>query len=116
MTKQIPALPARAHSEEGNKKTDSTEPANSSAKLFDLRFIIGGLFAVYGVVLTAYSLTTAAGENLAKTDGMRINLLTGVGMLLVGAFFFLWGYVRPVRPDIGEDEAEHSSTAAGAFE
>ena len=71
----------------------------SGRRLFDLRWVIGGLFVVYGVVLTVVGLLDS-GTALHKASGVRINLWTGIGMLLVGAFFVAWCLLRPLRrPD-----------------
>ena len=35
--------------------------------------------------------------DLRKSAGMRINLWTGLGMLLLGLLFLLWAFMRPVQ-------------------
>ncbi|MEJ7636237.1 hypothetical protein [Aeromicrobium sp.] len=64
--------------------------------LFDIRFIIGGLIGVYGVILTLLGLFNATEEELAKGDGLNINLWAGLGMLVVGLAFVAWARLRPV--------------------
>ena len=49
------------------------------AGLFDLRLIIAVLFGVYGVVLTIVGLGFTSDEDLAKADGLNINLWSGLG-------------------------------------
>ena len=44
-----------------------------TAGLFDLRFIIGGLLTVYGLILTALGTFRATDEELARGDGFNIN-------------------------------------------
>ena len=76
-------------------RTDIAEGGESGstgkkvAKLFDLRLLIGGLFTVYGIVLIIAGLADGKKE-LAKASGIRINLWTGLGMLVVGLLFLLW--------------------------
>jgi hypothetical protein len=72
-----------------------------TAGLFDLRFIIGGLLTVYGVILTALGIFNATDEELARGDGLNINLWAGIGMLVVGLGFAVWARWRPlvVPPD-----------------
>jgi membrane-bound ClpP family serine protease len=64
--------------------------------LFDIRFIIGGLIGLYGVILVLLGLFNASDEELARGDGLNINLWAGLGMLVVGILFIVWARVRPV--------------------
>jgi hypothetical protein len=74
------------------------DPDDRSNKLFDLRLLIGGLFTLYGLMVGGAGLFDSASD-LHKSDGLRINLWTGLGMLLLGALFLLWAFLRPVdRP------------------
>lgn len=66
----------------------------TAARLFDIRRIIGGLFALYGVIVTIAGLT-ASDADLDKAEGVNINLWTGLGMLLLGLFFLTWLKLRP---------------------
>jgi len=78
---------------------ESKTPTSAASKLFDLRVLIGGLFTVYGIVLTIVgALATEAA--LAKAAGININLWLGLGMLLLGAFFLLWWRLRPLHRDV----------------
>lgn len=69
----------------------------TAARLFDIRRIIGGLFVLYGVVVTLAGLT-ASDADLDKAEGVNINLWTGLGMLGLGVFFLVWLWLRPVAP------------------
>ena len=53
------------------------------AGLFDIRFVIGGLIGLYGVILVLLGLFNATDEELARGDGMNINLWGGIGMVVV---------------------------------
>jgi hypothetical protein len=69
----------------------------TAARIFDLRRIIGGLFVVYGVIVTIAGLTDSDAE-IDKAQGININLWTGLGMLALGIFFLLWLWLRPAAP------------------
>jgi xanthine/uracil/vitamin C permease (AzgA family) len=69
----------------------------TAARLFDIRRIIGGLFAVYGVIVTIAGLT-ASDADIDKAEGVNINLWTGLGMLVLGLFFLAWLKLRPTAP------------------
>ena len=74
-----------------------------AANLFDLRRIIGGLFVLYGVVLTIVGLTDSAAE-VHKASGLRINLIAGLGMLALGIIFLIWAFTRPLGRQLREEE------------
>lgn len=67
-----------------------------TAGAFDVRTIIGGLLGVYGVILVALGIFRATEEELARGDGLNINLWAGLGMLVVGIGFLVWVRLRPI--------------------
>ncbi|UGT45488.1 hypothetical protein LTV02_19770 [Nocardia yamanashiensis] len=68
--------------------------------LFDIRTIVGGLLAAYGVILIVVALTYDSTVQHMKTGGIDVNLWAGIGMLAAGIVFFAWVRLRPVRqPD-----------------
>ncbi|MER7051661.1 hypothetical protein [Streptomyces sp. NPDC000351] len=69
----------------------------TAARLFDIRQIIGGLFVVYGVIVTIAGLV-ASDDEIDKAQGVNINLWTGLGMLVLGLFFLAWLKLRPTAP------------------
>jgi hypothetical protein len=79
------------------------ESGKKTVGLFDIRFIIGALIGVYGLILTYLGLFHATDEELARGDGLNINLWAGLGMVAVGAAFAVWARLRPV---IVPDDAE----------
>src|SRR3954466_14359928 len=93
-----------AEGRDEDEQTTGTREAQA-ANLFDLRRIIGGLFLLYGVVLTIAGLTDSDAE-VAKAAGVRINLYAGVGMLLLGGFFVAWALLRPLGRQLQEEEAK----------
>ena len=89
-------------------ETDVDEAAAArAANRFDIRRIIGGLFALYGVVLV---ITGIVGSHTVKhkAAGININLWTGIGMLVFGALMIFWGFARPVMPEPPETRGEGS--------
>lgn len=83
-----------------NSKQGELSPVLKSAasKLFDIRVMIGGLFVVYGLMLTIAGFFTSAAD-LAKAAGININLWLGLGMLALGVFFLVWARVDPQHPE-----------------
>jgi quinol-cytochrome oxidoreductase complex cytochrome b subunit len=73
------------------------ETARKAANRFDLRRIIGGVFIVYGVILTVVGII---GSDTVKNKaaGINVNLWTGLAMLAVGAMMVAWALMRPVEP------------------
>jgi hypothetical protein len=73
------------------------QPVRGRVSLFDLRWILAFLFAVYGIVITLMGLFahaktyTASGQNV----GINVNLWTGIPMLVLAILFALWAVLRP---------------------
>jgi hypothetical protein len=86
----------------------STAPKSAAARLFDLRSLIGGLFVLYGIMLTVAGISPSQ-ANLAKADHININLWMGIGMLVLGLLFLLWWRLNPVRPTEPDDPASSGS-------
>src|SRR4051812_430945 len=84
-----------------------------AANLFDLRRIIGGLFVLYGVVLTIVGLGDSDAE-IKKAAGVHINLYAGLGMLLLGVVFIAWALLRPLGKQLQEEEAKRASASEGS--
>jgi hypothetical protein len=78
------------------------------ANLFDLRRIIAGLFLLYGVVLTIVGLGDSDKE-IAKSAGVHINLIAGIGMIVIGGLFLLWALTRPLGKQLQEEEAKKAA-------
>ncbi|MFC8361982.1 hypothetical protein ACFUIY_19205 [Streptomyces griseorubiginosus] len=78
----------------------------TAARIFDLRRIIGGLFVLYGIIVTIAGINPSD-SSLDKSEGININLWTGLGMLLLGIFFLVWLKLKPVAPvQVNEDEGD----------
>ncbi|MDN4160849.1 hypothetical protein [Nocardioides abyssi] len=79
------------------------------AGVLDIRNIIGGLLATYGVILTLVGLLGDA--ETEKTGGTNANLWAGLAMLVVGLAFIAWAALRPTY--VPDGAADHSEDAAG---
>lgn len=80
-----------------------------AANLFDLRRIIGGVFVLWGILLTILGITESDAE-IQKAAGVNINLYAGIGMLIVGLIFLVWAFTRPLGQEIAESEEASRST------
>jgi drug/metabolite transporter (DMT)-like permease len=87
----------------GTKSATAEQGASKAIDLFDLRRIIGGLFAVYGVLLTLLGIFGTHVEK-TKAAGININLWTGLGMVVFAAFMLTWAITRPLSHQIGAEE------------
>jgi hypothetical protein len=79
--------------------TDLEGQSATAARIFDLRRIIGGLFVLYGIIVTITGITDDQAA-IDKAQGININLWTGIAMLLLGVFFLAWLKLRPTPPPL----------------
>ncbi|MEU1479427.1 hypothetical protein [Streptomyces sp. NPDC005760] len=84
--------------------TELQAKSATAARIFDLRRIIGGLFVLYGIIVTIAGINPSD-SSLDKSEGVNINLWTGLGMLALGIFFLIWLKLKPAAP-VRVDEAE----------
>ncbi|WP_433295341.1 hypothetical protein ACQP2F_35535 [Actinoplanes sp. CA-030573] len=84
--------------------TDEPEPKVSrrTTRLFDVRLVIGGLFVIYGVIVTLLGIFDSSAE-IDKAQGVRINLWSGLIMLAFGLLMLLWLKLSP--PDSPSEPA-----------
>ena len=73
-----------------------------AANLFDVRRFIGGLFAIYGVILLVLGLG-ASDADIEKAAGWNLNLWVGVAMLITAALFLAWAFARPLGQEIVDE-------------
>jgi hypothetical protein len=88
--------------------TDEEERAAArAANRFDIRRIIGALFAVYGVVLTV---TGLVGSHTVKhkAAGINIDLWTGLAMIVFAVIMIAWALLRPTMPEPPETRGQGS--------
>lgn len=69
---------------------------NQTAGAFDIRNIIGIVIGVFGVILVVVGLFFSPADELAKSGGIRANLIAGIVMILGAAVFIAWSLLRPV--------------------
>jgi hypothetical protein len=72
--------------------------AARAANRFDIRRIIGFLFALYGAVLVIVGIVGSS-EVKNKAAGIDIDLWSGLGMLVFAALMLTWAFSRPVEPE-----------------
>jgi xanthine/uracil/vitamin C permease (AzgA family) len=87
--------------------------AARAANLFDVRRFIGGLFAIYGVILFVLGFGASDAE-VEKAAGVNVNLWTGLAMLIVAAIFIAWAFLRPLSEELDEEQSESVGARAGS--
>ena len=97
MSEQHDHSPSQRHGEERH-----------TAGAFDIRSLIALLVGIYGIVLVIVGIVSHSDSDLAKSDGVNINLWTGLGMVVVAAAMQIWATLRPVivpsDSEIAEDD------------
>jgi NADH:ubiquinone oxidoreductase subunit 4 (subunit M) len=76
-----------------------------AATLFDIRRIIGGLFLLYGITLTVLGFG-ASDEDLQRAEGVNVNLLVGITMLVMAALFIAWALWCPLGRELAKQSDE----------
>ncbi len=94
---------------ENTSPSEPDAPKSAAARLFDIRLLIGGLFTLYGVILTVDGFFTSDKER-AKASNININLWLGIGMLVVGIIFLTWQRLSPLRREIDPDDETTEQT------
>ena len=67
---------------------------------------------LYGVILFVLGIG-ASDADVEKAAGLNVNLWTGLAMLLVGAFFLVWAFTRPLSAQLEETESEPAGGRPG---
>jgi hypothetical protein len=81
--------------------------AARAANRFDIRRLIGGLFVLYGLILTLMGIFGSA-HTKHKAAGVNVDLWTGLAMIVVGALMITWALTRPVQPEPPETRGRGS--------
>jgi hypothetical protein len=88
--------------------TDEEEVAAArAANRFDIRRLIGGLFALYGLILLLLGLFGSHAIK-HKAAGINVDLWTGLGMLVFAALMLFWAFSKPTVPEPPETRGEGS--------
>jgi len=82
------------------EQSEGAAGTKRAARLFDVRRVIGGLFVVYGVIVTLLGIFDSKAE-IDKAQGVRINLWMGIAMLVVGLLMLLWLRLNPPETPAG---------------
>ena len=93
--------------------SDSEEERRAAAaRLFDVRRVIGGLFVVYGLIVGGIGLFDGR-TAIEKAEGVRVNLWSGIAMLVLGLLFLAWQRWRPAgAPERPADTVENEEGPA----
>jgi hypothetical protein len=74
---------------------NTSETGAHKAGLFDIRFVIGALMGLYGVILLITGFFTSD-KQLARADGFNVNIVGGIAMIVTAVLFGLWARLRPI--------------------
>ena len=66
------------------------------AGAFDIRNFIAALLGLYGLVLLLDGLIGTTDAEIAKAQGVNVNLWTGIALLVAAGAFAGWARLRPV--------------------
>ena len=70
----------------------------------DIRYPIGFLFSIIGIMLTIFGLVTGSNAELYKRSlGINVNLWTGLGMIIFGCIMLVFAY-RTTKKKAGKKE------------
>jgi hypothetical protein len=81
----------------------TSDQSTHKAGLFDIRFIIAALMGIYGVILLVTGFFTSDSQ-LNRADGLNVNIVGGIGMIITSVVFATWARLRPT---IVPDHVEH---------
>jgi len=99
--------------DETDRPDEQAEKVSAAARLFDVRRVIGGLFTVYGVIVTLIGAFDSPAE-IHKAQGVRINLWIGLAMLALGLLMLLWLRLSAsLAPDTTRDTGDRPPDRAG---
>ena len=83
----------------------SEDQVEKATSLLDIRKIIGGLLAVYGLLLLGAGLFASEAEK-EKAAGVNINLWVALALIVAAALFLAWGFTRPLVDEFEEADEE----------
>jgi len=84
------------HTNEAADGDTGGDTGGHKAGAFDIRMFIGVLLGLYGLVLLLTGIFGTDDAALAKSNGVNVNIWTGIALLVAGAVFISWARLRPV--------------------
>ncbi len=75
----------------------------------DIKIPIGLMFVIFGAILTVLGLATIGNDMYELSVGSNINLYSGIGMLIFGAFMLIISdlkFKKKLTDSLGVDEEE----------
>ena len=104
----VPGTGAGDQAATGAEISDEDEvQATRAANRFDIRRLIGGLFALYGLILLVLGIVGSSNVK-HKAAGINVDLWTGNGMLVFAALMIFWALSRPTQPEPSETRGQGS--------
>ena len=94
-------------------QADPAPEQGHRAQAFDIRVFVASLIGLYGIILVLMGLFSSSAQDLEMAADVNINLLAGIGMLLLAAGFLLWARLRPVIVPDHHTESDADTPAAG---
>lgn len=94
----VPGTENRAPDEPEALSEEEARRSARNANRFDIRRLIGAVFILYGLILTALGLF-GSHHIKNKAAGINIDLWTGLAMLVFGGLMIFWALSRPVAPE-----------------
>lgn len=79
-----------------NVSTRGQAPKKRAGAL-DIRSIIGMLIGLYGLILLVMGMFFTSEGDLAKAEGVNLNLWSGIGLIVAALVFLLWAKLRPIK-------------------
>lgn len=71
----------------------------------DIRYPIGFIFSLIGIMLTIFGIVTGSdAEMYHKSLDININLWTGLGMLIFGGFMLIIAYLSAKKKAVKKEE------------
>ncbi len=80
----------------------------------DIKIPIGFMFVIFGAILTIFGIFTAGDEMYEISIGKNINLYSGIGMLVFGAFMLIISdlkFGKRIDETLGIEEEELTEEA-----
>ena len=93
--------------------SNRSTPAKQAAGAFDVRNVIAALIGFYGVVLVLVGLFGDTPADRERTGDVNANLWAGLAMIVFGAAFALWSWLRPIVVEAPPDRQDPDDDGSG---